>query len=125
MSLAELKDRSATLATKAISVAINVTSAGSPSIRAIQPGQLFLVYGFYIQNLEAADVTLTWKSGSTAISGAMVLVAKTATAVDSLSVFSDIPILKGRAKGDDLVLTVAGGGGESVQGWVLLTEGAF
>lgn len=120
MSVAELKDRWATLATKIVTVPINETASGDRTIRVIQPGQFFLVYGFFLQIVGAGTVTFIWKSGSTAISGAMALATNGA-----LSVFDQIPVLKGRAAGDDLVLNLASAGAISVQGWCSLTEGSF
>ena len=113
MSLAELKDRQATLATKMLKVPVNESASGDKIIWAIQPGKLFYVYGIWLR-AEGA-VAITWKSGSTAITGAITLAN-----AEVKSVFQEIPILKGRAKGDDLVLSLSLSVG--VRGWVTLTE---
>lgn len=117
MSIAELKNRQATLATKFVTVPISRSSLGDgTSVRAIQPGQLFLVYGFWLKSAGVVDVI--WKSGSTALTGTIPL-----SIGETVQIFQEVPVLKGRASGDDLILNLSGN--VSVQGWVNLTEASF
>lgn len=118
MSLAELKDRKATLAAKIVTVPINEgASSGDRTIRTIQPGQYFSVYGLWLKASGGA-VDIIWKSGSTSISGTIPL-----SDGEIVEVFSEIPVLKGRAAGDDLVLNLSAT--VPVRGWVDLTESSF
>ena len=81
-------------------------------MQVIQPGQFFSVYGFWLQ---AADVvSMTWKSGGTSLTGVIPL-----SPGQVITVFDNVPILKGRSSGDDLFLNLSGA--VSVQGWVNLT----
>jgi hypothetical protein len=117
LSLAELKDRQATLATKIVTVPINEgASSGDRTIQAIQPGQLFLVYGFWIKAGGAVDII--WKSGSTSISGTIAL-----SAGEVIQIFQEVPVLKGRAKGDDLILNLSAT--VTVRGWASVTIASF
>jgi hypothetical protein len=113
MSLAELKDRQATLALTFITVPISESTSGDKTIRAIQPGQKFSVYGLWLKASGGA-VNITWKSGSTSITGAIPL-----SDGEYINIFQEVPILKSRATGDDLILNLSANIG--VYGWVNLT----
>lgn len=116
MSDAGLKTRDATLAAKLITVPVTTAASGDTTVRSVQAGQLFAVYGMYLYTEGA--VAITWKSGSTSITGAILT-----TGAEPISVFGNVPILKGRARGDDLVINL--GSAVGVRGWVTLTEAAF
>jgi hypothetical protein len=83
-------------------VPINTTGTGDKLIKAIDPGQRFVVMGIYLTFSGASNITV--KSGSTAISGVMPV---TATTEWNLG-FMGSPVFKGDATGDNLIINSSG-----------------
>lgn len=95
--------------------AISTTaSSGDVTIHTTTSGLYFVVFYLYLASSAGIDVTL--KSGATAISGAIPFGAgaeKTWTA-------NGVPVLKGRAAGDALVLNASGS--TNLRGFALVAE---
>lgn len=79
----------------------NSASSGDLTVRAIDAGERFVVYGLFLQSEGTTDVTA--KSGSTALTGAIATAAN-----DQLSFFNNgFPVLIGDATGDDFIINVS------------------
>lgn len=92
--------------------AINHATAADHVLQAIAAGRLFVVTAVYLQTEGTVDVT--FKSGATAITGPIAM----ATAAQSTFFWTNAgsPIFRGRAGGDDLVMTLSGA--IQVNGWI-------
>lgn len=112
---AQARDLWITMRTVAISSVFG--GAGDSTLHTPATDRLFLIASIVLAS--SAAVTLTFKSGSTALSGAMPFAA--GTRVDW--VFNGCPFLKGRAKGDALVLTA--GGATTVTGYMVVLEPTY
>lgn len=97
-----------------VTVPIEENASGNRTIAAIGSSRVFAVYGFWIK--ADAVVSITWKSSTaTSISGVIPM-----SAGEVISAFGNEPVLKGRAKGDDIVLNLSGA--VAVHGWVNYVE---
>jgi hypothetical protein len=112
---AQARDLWTTMRTVAISATYG--GAGDSTIHTPASDRIFLVPTLVLAS--SAAVTLTFKSGSTAISGAMPFAA--GTRVDWI--YNGCPFLKGRAKGDALVITA--GGATTVTGYLVVLEPVY
>lgn len=92
--------------------AIDYATADDHVIQAVADGRLFVVTAMYLQAEDTVDVTV--KSGATAIAGPIAMA--TATLREVYWSNGGSPIMRGRAAGDDLVLTL--GQAIQVNGWV-------
>lgn len=102
------------LASNTRTVAITTASSGDNTIHTVTSGTRFAIYYIWIQAEGAVDVT--FKSGATAISGAL------AFALNSEKEWGGygLPILVGRATGENFVVNL--GGAVQVNGLALIGE---
>jgi len=77
-------------------------------------GRYFVVYHYYLQATGATNVT--WLSGATALSGVVPYAAHAEKEHNN----NGAMIMKGRAKGDALVITNSAPA--QIDGWVVITE---
>jgi hypothetical protein len=97
-----------------VTVPINHATAADHVLRAVGSARLFIVTAVYVQSEGTVDVT--FKSGTTAITGPIAM-ATAALATFFWSNAGD-PIFRGRAGGDDFVMTLSGA--VQVNGWASL-----
>ena len=99
---------------EAYNVVVSTASSGDVTLQSIDPGRTFKVLGAHIR--AGAATSLTFKSGSTSISGAIPL---TTTSHLDLPT-SVVPWFLGVASGDDLVLNNSGT--NQIDGFLVVAE---
>ena len=97
-------------------LAINFTAggAGDTTVRTVGAGKRFVIHYLHLE--ASASIDMIFKSGTTALSGA---IAITATQTYDFEMGGE-PILKGAATGDDFIINVSGAA--DVDGWAYMSE---
>jgi hypothetical protein len=100
---------------RARTVPINVATAADHTLHTPQSDRRWMLLDLYLQ--AEGNVDATFKSGSTAVSGAIALT--TSLIIDRAN--QGLPIMAGRTAGQALVLTLSGA--VQVNGWATVIEG--
>jgi hypothetical protein len=93
-------------------LSINATSVGDNVVlsASVYPNMCYMVVSYTL--LSDADVTITWKSGSTALSGGMPILASGGVSATSNflagAIGSPIGLFKTLQAGEDLILNLSG-----------------
>jgi hypothetical protein len=96
-------------------VAITTTGAsGDVTVHSTTSGLYFLCFYLYVQSANA--ISVTFKSGSTAISGAIPFLA----VGEKTFVADGVPVFKGRAAGEAFVLNASGS--TDLRGFAMIAE---
>jgi hypothetical protein len=99
-----------------IAVPINKATAADHVLEAVGVGRLFLVFAVFLQTEGTVDVT--FKSGTTAITGAIAMA--TAGLADFYWSNGGDPLWRGVAAGDDFIMTLSAA--VQVNGWASLMK---